>query len=312
MILQRWNKLRCTRTKSRLSNDFASFLYFYITFAVAIGIAYFVGQYLPAIPTSFIIAETGEVVPLDFDIAPLVEVVMLGPIFCVTSWKANNMLKANIPVPDDDYGLRRLLNSLNALYIGCITIVMAGGALHGMANLIHNMLKAEGLTSNPVYYTAYFWDEILSHYMIPGGYFGMLFINAALDSRVDHACPPASPGKSRSGKMELARGEAIVTIIMAIGLGFVWTYALLEGQAAFVYWFVFLGCACVIISLKIRAIKAIKNKKASKWHFSIWKNPYVLLALVFCIVNAILVIIWAAVFHLKPFPPFLYQPSEVC
>lgn len=282
------------------SNDFRAFSWFYWAFAAAIGLAYIAGRFVPAFPVTFIVAETGEPATVPFSIVPVVEIVLLGPVFCVTSWHAFSMLKAN--VHDADW-IRVTIPVLQATYVACMTIVMAGGAFHGLANHLHALAKDAGLlATHPVLFHAiYFWDELLSHYLIPGGFFGMLLVNAAVDSREANL----------NGK--LAVPEAVATGVMAAALGTGWAYALLEGQAAWLYAIVLCGILVGIAAIKVATLarQARGLGTGAKWRLTIWNNPFVLLAVVAGACIVAITLAWAIAFGVKPHLPFLYQPSEL-
>ncbi|MBD3187054.1 hypothetical protein GF325_09520, partial [Candidatus Bathyarchaeota archaeon] len=105
------------------SQDFKSFLYFYILFAAEVGFAVFLGGLMPDFQLSYNIAETGEPVSFSFNLRELIEVILLGPVFCATAWKANNILVNNL---DQEVRKQVRLNFWRALYIAYCAVVVIG------------------------------------------------------------------------------------------------------------------------------------------------------------------------------------------
>ncbi|MHA1791771.1 MAG: hypothetical protein ACTSVI_03940 [Promethearchaeota archaeon] len=280
----------------KTSIDFKSFLYFYITFAVAIGIATILAKVLPDFTLMYIISETGESVSFSFNLSEILEVILLGPVFCVCSWHANKILIENL---SDDARNALKIDNWRSLYLAFITLIMIGGSFHALANKLHSMLKLENVSSGEIFYAVYFWDEILSHYLIPAGYFGMVYINAILDSHENNKDIP------------LTISERGIVIVLSAILSIIWTYALLEGQTAWFYSLVFAGTIVLLIIFRLMHLIQKRNKPSDKWHVKIRNNPYILFLLVFSIVNVIFVVSWALVTGTKPYMPFLYQPSEI-
>ncbi|MHA1682172.1 MAG: hypothetical protein ACTSUE_14640 [Promethearchaeota archaeon] len=310
-----------------MSADFKSFFWFYVSFTVVILIAFLFGKFLPVISLPVVIAETGVIENVQFSISIIIELVFIGPVFGPVSWKTYQFLWGNLKDPDWKEQWKKYLD---VFYLSFITIIMMGASLHSLANWLHDLAKSIGMTSNQLYFSVYLWDEIISHYIIPAGFFGMLFINSILDSRRVNTDPT------------LERGEILASMMMAVGLGGAWTYALLEGQAAWFYGFISIASTVIIVAFKLKtrgkpgneASKEPSNEAGKEpsneagkepsneagkepgkepvgWSFSIMKNPYVLLTLVYSIVNIAVVIGWGFQYGLKDYVPFLFQPSEV-
>ncbi len=292
-----------TRDKTPAASvDFVSFLYFYISFSLVVLFSYAGFKLVPDVPAWICIAETCNPVEITFSTSVIIEIIFIGPVFCPFAWKSYQILWEHLP---HDPWRARWKRILDALYIAFITVIVTGATLHGLANALNEIAKHQGITTGMLYYTIYFWDEVLSHYLFPAGFFGMVLVSTIIDSRADNAVSGLVPG------------EMLATLLMAAGLGGLWTYALLEGQSAWLYWFASLGSIVVIVTAKLarraREQALVESKKGTSgpWRFSIENNPFVLVMLVYSIANVAIIIAWAlAYWPLKPCIPYLYQPHE--
>nr|MDO8117315.1 hypothetical protein [Candidatus Sigynarchaeota archaeon] len=284
------------------SADFVSFLYFYVSFSLVVLFSYAGFKLVPDFPAWIWIAETCTLVEITFSTSVIIEIIFIGPVFCPLAWKSCQLLWEHLP---HDPWRARWKGVLDALYIAFITVIVTGATLHGLANALNEIAKQQGAVTGVLYHSIYFWDEVLSHYLFPAGFFGMLLVSTVVDSR---AC---------NTDVGLVPGEMLATLLMAAGLGGLWSYALLEGQSAWVYWFVSMGSIITILVVKLarrareQALKECKGSTTGPWRFSIGKNPFVLLVLAYSISNVAIIVAWAiAYWPLKPCVPYLYQPHE--
>ena len=286
--------------KVDMSGDFKSFLSFYIAFAAVVGIGYMAGKIIPISDGTINLAENCNLVQVKFTFSVILELIFAGPVFCPIAWKTYQFLWKGVAM--DDTWREKWKKYMDILYMVSITLIVTGATLHSLANALHEVLKEIGQTSGVIFNTIYLWDEIISHYIIPAGFFGMLYVNTILDSRQD------------TTTSQIYKGEMLAAMIMGILLGGVWTYALLEGQAAWFYMF-FSGATIALIvyfkHMTRNEPEKVTPRKNPVWKLVIKKNPYVLLVLVYSITNIIVIITWAIAFlPLKPCLPFLYQPNE--
>ncbi|MFX0101408.1 MAG: hypothetical protein ACFFCS_17670 [Candidatus Hodarchaeota archaeon] len=278
--------------KLQISNDFLSCVIFVGSFAATALLAIITGG-TPTFPIHYHLIDKGVPitdVTMQFSLREILELVYVGPVFCSFGWYAYSKMYNNIP---DDRWKKKIQPELNILYVIAITFIVMGTALHGITNRIHELMKDESLTGNEAYYTTYFYDEIISHLLIPAGFFGMLFINAILDAREGNK------------DLKLAHTEMYISIAIGAALSGTWTFSLLEGQVDLFYSIIF-----TIIPFFVLFLKWFLNKRKG-WNFSIKNNPYILVLFVFCISNVSSTLTW--LFWYWPphrFWPFLHQPSE--
>lgn len=274
--------------KLQISNDFLSMVVFVGVFAATALLA-IITEGTSTFPINYHLIDKGapiEQVTMQFSLREILELVYVGPVFCTFSFWAFTKMYKHI---NNDEWKKKHLPVISIIYIMAITFIVMGVSLHGVTNRIHDLMKGGTYTADvaQAYYTSYFYDEIISHLLIPAGFFGMLFMNAILDSREGNK------------DLQLAHTEMYIAIAIGAALSGLWTYSLLEGQVDLFYSVIFTIIPFITLYLHKKKGWSIKN------------NPYILVSTVFCITNVASTLTW--LFWYWPphgFWPVLYQPSE--
>ncbi len=218
-------------------------------------------------------------------IGMIMEIILMGPVFGIIYYFLMKSLIKNV---DENQGRNKYV--LYFLEIGVllfINISVMGHIVHLLfdyGNWIYR--ESTGMDTSQLYSFLYYSDEWLGHHLIHIAFFG--YITLALITEFI--------GQEHR---KLNSDELIYTIASGVGLSVVFSYYTYEGQAAFMIFILFI--LLLIIEIIILFIKKINPLE----------RPILLATIITSIVVIIFFICWIILFGIKPYYPFVYQPSEL-
>jgi len=216
----------------------------------------------------------------------ILEIIFMGPVFAIVYYF---LMKYLIQGINQEVGKNRYYIYL--LEIGVITsicISCMGHAIHMLfdyASRVYYNSHGQQMDITSLYSFLYYSDEWLGHHLIHIGLFG--YISMALFAEF--------LGKEHE---RLEKEEIICAILLGLGMSIIY-YATFEGQAAFMM--LILWTSLLIFEIIIIIIKKI----------NIRERPILIATIINSIVTIILFTVWAVLFGLKPYYPYIYQPSEL-
>ncbi len=213
------------------------------------------------------------------------EIILMGPAFAVIYFFLMKYLISDI---DEEQGKNKYY--INLIEIGVvifISISCTGHIVHVLFNEINKIYinSYNVMDTSELYSFIYYFDEWLGHHLIHIGYFGYILMALLAEFL----------GKEHR---KLNWDEIIYTFLSSIGLCIIFGYFTYEGQAAFM---MLILCTLLLI---IEVLVVFKKK------VNVLNYP-ILLATIACNMMVIgFFIAWTLVFGLKPYYPFVFQPSE--
>ncbi|MHA1294780.1 MAG: hypothetical protein ACTSQJ_19245 [Promethearchaeota archaeon] len=246
----------------------------------------------PKVNASFYISEQKKFAVYQIGLKDVLDLIFIGPIFTILSFF---LIKR---VLDDLKQCDFPENKVHFYYI----IYLIAIVLFNYGNMIHitmNRLNAqiiENYSTEAVYYSVYFLDEIIGHLFLTIGFF-IIFTEISylhtLSLNKHHVQEDFS-------EFLLKPGEKKYNFIFGIGLGVFTAFTYLEGQCAFVFLILNpIFCTLLII---------YNNKKAN---LKIKDNSLIITFIIMTIAFAATVLIWGFITGFKPYYPFFYQKSEL-
>lgn len=216
----------------------------------------------------------------------ILEVLFMGPFFAIIYYFLIQYLKKEI---DPEEGKNHYyIIIIDICVITFISISCMGHIVHMMfdkASWLYYYANNEQMDTTELYSYIYYSDEILGHHLIHIGLFGYLITGLFIELLVEP-----------SHKMRW--DELIYTILLGIGMSLI-GYATFEGQAAFmmvILWgFVLLFELIFVFTKKYNPLQ----------------RPIMLSILINCVIFINVFIIWVIMFGIKPYYPFIFQPSEL-
>jgi hypothetical protein len=267
--------------------------YFFFSFGIIflLGLALF--NVFGSFKIDFTIAETGLVETFYFPVGDIISVILLGPVFSTFAIRTYELMREKVNPKKKKY-IHGVLVSV--LYITFVIIFNFGAISHMVGNQLHNYIYeieiAQGYPIDPASILGalkagiYLWDEVISHILIGIGFIGLLFINIHLDLISDEV-------------IKILPYEFIMIVIGGFLLGVGTAIGFIEGQCAIL-------CLILLGVLSILIIVIVKKN-----HYQYQKYPFLLCGLSMCIGFFVMVIIWIIYSGVKPYFPFLWQPSEL-
>ncbi len=214
------------------------------------------------------------------------EIILMGPVSAVIYFFLFKYIKKEID--ENDKSNKYYMNLVDIGVIFFICILCMGHMVHMLfdfASSTYYQTHGNQMDTSELYSFLYFSDEILGHHLIHIAYFG--FVSMALIVEF--------LGKEHK-KMNWF--ETIITVLLAIGLSVVY-YTTFEGQAAFmllILYSILFGIEIIVVLLK---------------KINPLKRPILLATMITSIIVIGIFIWWVIMFGVKPYYPFIYQPSEV-
>lgn len=217
----------------------------------------------------------------------IMEIILMGPVFAIIYYFLMKSLIKNI---DPDQGRNRYYISL--IEIGVLTFIcisVMGHAIHMLfdkASWSYYYANNNEMDTSELYSLIYYSDEWLGHHLIHIGYFGYI-------------CMALIAEFLGSEYRKLHTDELIYTIASGIGLSVIFGYVTYEGQAA-----VMMLILCSVLLILETLLILIKK-------INLLERPILLATLIANILVIGFFIYWITVFGVKPYYPYIYQPSEM-
>jgi len=214
------------------------------------------------------------------------EIILMGPVFAIIYYFLMKQLIIEI---DKEQGKNKyyvVLIEIGVLVFICISVM--GHAIHVLFNNVSRVYYDfnGGMDTSELYSLLYYSDEWLGHHLIHVGYFGYIIMALFVEFLAKE-------------NRKLNKDELLYAILCGIGLSIIFTYIACEGQAAVMV--LTLCCVLLIIELIIIIMKNI----------SILERPILMCTLINNIIVIGFFILWVIIFGIKPYYPFIYQPSEL-
>ncbi|MHA1727773.1 MAG: hypothetical protein ACTSWY_03465 [Promethearchaeota archaeon] len=281
-----------SKIKTRNTPTIFPLYYFFFSFGIIFLISLALFNILGSFEVQFFIAETDELVTFHFPIGDLISVILLGPVFSISSLRTFELLRIKAGPNKKSYAKRLFIISLYITFIFSLNI---GAFSHMIANQLHEFiyeieLEESILPNTPLGQLKiglYLWDEIISHILIGIGFFGMLYINVYFDLINDD-------------DVAIRTDETVSIIVLGFILGAGIALGFIEGQAGFLFMF---GVVFLIFAIPI-------IMKKNKLQYS--RNPFVLTGFFVCAGYIFMLLLWIGISGgIKAYYPFLYQISEL-
>ncbi len=230
----------------------------------------------------------GEVGQFSISYRLILEIIFMGPIFAIVYFF---LMKYLIEGIDEERGKNKYYIKL--LEIGVITFICIscmGHIVHMMfdrASWMYILANNDSMDTSELYSYIYYSDEWLGHHLIHIGLYGYTLMALFAEFL----------GKEEE-RRKLNGDELTYTILLGAATGII-AYTTYEGQAAFmmlILWTILLSVELFVIIIK---------------KINILERPILLYTLINSIIFIILFIIWVSIFGVKPYYPFIYQPSEL-
>ena len=265
--------------------------YFYFAFGIIFLIALALFDQFGEIELQFYISETAENVVFPLPVGELISVILLGGIFPLFALRAFELLRSQVSPDRKSYGTRLFVI---ILYVSFMILLIIGTVVHMVGNQLHAYIYEieETMVIDPhtplgnLKAGIYLWDEIIGHILIAVGYFGMMYINVFF-ALIDE------------DNLRARNDEMVFITLGGFLLGAGIAFGFIEGQAG--YTFLYLAILLVVL------IPIIMHK--NKFHYH--QKPFVYCALVLNIAYIVVIILFIVLFGVKPYYPYLYQPSEL-
>lgn len=214
------------------------------------------------------------------------EIILMGPVFAIIYYF---MMKRLIAEIDIEKGNNKYYVAL--LEIGVLTfmfISVMGHTIHMLFDQANRVYynSNDGMDTSELYSLLYYSDEWLGHHLIHIAYSGYLAMALIAEFLSEN-------------HKRLRNDELIYTICCGVGMGLIFGYSTYEGQAA-----VLVVILCVILLIADLIIILVKK-------INILERPILICTIILSIIVICLFIWWVAVFGLKPYYPYVYQPSEM-
>jgi len=244
--------------------------------------------YSGSIDTYYNISELdGEAASFSVSVRLMCEIILMGPVSAIIFFFLMKYLISEIDKAKGKNKYYTILIEIGVITFICILVM--GHALHMLfdhANRVYYNSHGKQMDTSELYSLLYYLDEFIGHHFIHLSYFGLICM-ALLTELIS------------KDNRKLKWFELITTIILGIGLSLVWGYATYEGQSAFM---MLVLCSILLVAEIIVAL----IKKVNPL-----ENPILLATIIANIIVIGLFIWWVAMFGLKPYYPFIYQPSEL-
>ena len=243
-----------------------------------------------------------------FSIRTFIELILMGPVFSIIYYilmkkminKLDNTSKNNeiykslleiavvlfIIIYNMGHAIHILFNHANSIYTLSFGLISLHYLILFLILLPSESLKLLISFLTPLYLFLYYSDEWLGHHLIHYSFFAFFVIAVITELLQDDL-------------QEMSWDEILICIILGIGASFVGGYATYEGQCAFPLFI-------LSIILLIFQIFYAKMKK-----LEIRKYPIFLAILIYNIIVIAFFLSWIALFGMKTYYPFIYQPSEL-
>ncbi len=260
-----------------------------LSYGIAFGIGYLFR--FGELTVWFYVSEQKKIASYQLGLKDFVDLLCIGPIFTIISY----------------FAIKRVIGDLNRfkfsknkesicyiVYLIAIVFFNYGNMIHVTANRLNSQVIDE-YSKEAFYYSIYFLDEFIGHLLITIGFFIVLVELTFLHS-IDIKKREESKDVSN---FYLKDKEPIFNYIFGLALGAVTAEAYLEGQCAILF---------LILNPLFSVILLLFAKKIK---IDIRKNSMLMLFIIMTIVFTIFVIVWALLFGIKPFYPYLFQPSEL-
>jgi hypothetical protein len=214
------------------------------------------------------------------------EIILMGPVFAVIYYFLMKYLLKDI---DESHGKNKYYIKL--LEVGIITFICLtcmGHIVHMMfdhASRTYYIAHGKQMDTSELYSFLYFADELIGHHLIHIGYFGYVFVALMAEFL-------------GSDHKKLNWFELISVFLLSIGLGIV-NYTTFEGQTAFIILILY----CILLGIEVIVILIKKINPL--------KRPILLVTIITSLIVIGLYIWWIAMFGIKSYYPFVYQPSEL-
>ena len=275
-------KLTPTKESSRYLNFLIVFLLGLLLFYIIIPLFYRGG-----VDVWVKISELDESGHFFLSTRRICEIILMGPVFAIIYYF---LMKHLINGIDENEGNNKYYIVL--IEIGMLTFIsisVMGHAIHMLfdkASWSYIYANNDEMDTSELYSLIYYSDEWLGHHLIHIGYFG--YISMALITEF--------LGKEHR---KLNWDELIYTITSGVGLSVVFGYVTYEGQAAVMM--VVLCSILLVLEITLILIKRINPLE----------RPILLATLIANIIVICFFIYWITAFGIKPYYPYVYQPSEM-
>ncbi len=214
------------------------------------------------------------------------EIILMGPVFAIIYYFMMKRLIVEIDIEKGKNKYYVALIEIGVLTFMCISVM--GHTIHMLFDQANRVYynSNDGMDTSELYSLLYYSDEWLGHHLIHiaySGYIAMALITEFL-------------GENHK---RLRNDELIYTICCGVGMGLMFGYSTYEGQAA-----VLVVILCIILLIADLIIILVKK-------INILERPILICTIILSIIVICLFIWWVVVFGLKPYYPYIYQPSEM-
>jgi hypothetical protein len=266
--------------------------FFFGAFAVIFLIGFSLFTHLGTFDIPLYIAETGVLMRFHFGGGDLAAILLVGILFVLFSSLSFNSLQKLNPPTVRSHKLRSWLPQIYQIFT---IFYLLGVVIHTIANQLDNIMELflplnqyvdgnslEGQLRAGIY----FYDELLGHFLLGAGFFGMFSVNVGLDL-------------THNDQYKATKFEGVLIFLFGLGFGASNGYAFTEGQMGLVFLIFSFIQTIFIVVMMFRNTLTFRN------------NPFTLCAIAACLGYTLFILFWVIFTGHKPYYPFLFQPSEL-